>query len=105
MSFFIQSLFVAIPIFFILIVIEMFVSMNMGIKVNRPADTISSILTSGGKQTAMKEKSKIKEIIQQFDSRFNIIAAGSITDKIFNNVHSHIRSKEYHGRKIVAELQ
>ena len=104
MSFFIQSLFVAIPIFFILIVIEMFVSMKMGIKVNRPADTISSILTSGGKQTAMK-KNKIKEIIQQFDSRFNIIAAGSITDKIFNNVHSHIRSKEYRGRKIVAELQ
>ena len=59
----------------------MFVSMNMGIKVNRPADTISSILTSGGKQTAMKEKSKIKEIIQQFDSRFNIITAGSITEK------------------------
>ena len=105
MSFFIQSLFIAIPIFFILIVIEMFVSMKMGIKVNRPADIISSILTSGGKQIAMKRKSKIKEIIQQFDSRFNIIAAGSITDKIFNNVHSHIRSKEYHGRKIVAELQ
>ena len=92
MSFFIQSLFVAIPIFFILIVIELFISMKMGIKVNRPADIISSILTSGGKQTAMKGKSKIKEIIQQFYSRFNIIAAGSITDNIFNNVHSHIRS-------------
>jgi len=105
MSFFIQSLFVAIPIFFILIVIELFISMKMGIKVNRPADIISRILTSGSKQTTMKGKSKIKEIIQQFDSRFNIIAAGSITDKIFNNVHSHIRSKEYHGRKIVAELQ
>jgi len=83
----------------------MFVSMKMGIKINRPADIISRILTSGGKQTTMKGKSKIKEIIQQFDSRFNIIAAGSITDKICNNVHSHIRSKEYHGRKIVAELQ
>ena len=92
MSFFIQSLFVAIPIFFILIVIELFISMKIGIKVNRPADIISSILTSGGKQIAMKGKSKIKEIIQQFYSRFNIIAAGSITDNIFNNVHSHIRS-------------
>ena len=83
----------------------MFVSMKMGIKVNRPADIISRILTSRDKQTTMKGKSKIKEIIQQFDSRFNIIAAGSITDKIFNIVHSHIKSKEYHGRKIVAELQ
>ena len=70
----------------------MFVSMEMGIMVNQPADIISSILTSGGKQTAMKGKSKIKEIIRQFYSRFNIIATGSITDNIFNNVHSHIRS-------------
>ena len=46
MSFFIQSLFVAIPIFFILIVIELFISMKMGIKVNRPVDMISS-LSSG----------------------------------------------------------
>ena len=60
----------------------MFVSMNMGIKVNRPADTISSILTSGGKQTAMKEKSKIKEIIQQFDSRFNIYLRVQLQKKI-----------------------
>ena len=92
MSFFIQSLFVAIPIFLILIVTEMFVSMKMSIKVNRPTDIISSILTTGGKQTAIKEKSKIKEIIQQFYSRFNIIATGLITDNIFNNVHSHVRS-------------
>ena len=66
--------------------------MKIGIKVNRPADIISRILTSGGKQTTKKGKSKIKEIIQQFYSRFNIIATGSITDNIFNNVHSHIRS-------------
>ena len=70
----------------------MFVSMKMGNKVNRSADIISRILTSGCKQTTMKGKSKIKEIIQQFYSRFNIIAAGSITDNIFNNVHSHISS-------------
>ena len=73
----------------------MFVSMKMGIKVNRPADIISSILTSGGKQIAMKRKSKIKEIIQQFNSRFNIIAAGSITDKIFN-----YKKKTYKTKKI-----
>ena len=63
MSFFIQSLFVAIPIFFILIVIELFISMKIGIKVNRPADIISSILTSGGKQTAMKFNNLILDLI------------------------------------------
>ena len=46
MSFFIQSLFIAIPIFFILIVTEIFISIKKGIKVNRPVDMISS-LSSG----------------------------------------------------------
>ena len=46
MSFFIQSLFIAIPIFFILIVTEIFISKKKGIKVNRPVDMISS-LSSG----------------------------------------------------------
>ena len=46
MSFFTQSLFIAIPIFFILIVTEIFISIKKGIKVNRPVDMISS-LSSG----------------------------------------------------------
>ena len=46
MSFFIQSLFIAIPIFFILIVTEILISKKKGIKVNRPVDMISS-LSSG----------------------------------------------------------
>jgi len=46
MSFFIQSLFIAIPIFFILIVTEILISIKKGIKVNRPVDMISS-LSSG----------------------------------------------------------
>ena len=46
MSFFTQSLFIAIPIFFILIVTEILISKKKGIKVNRPIDMISS-LSSG----------------------------------------------------------
>jgi sterol desaturase/sphingolipid hydroxylase (fatty acid hydroxylase superfamily) len=46
MNFFIQSLFVAIPIFLILIGIEMIVAKRKGITVNRPEDMISS-LSSG----------------------------------------------------------
>ncbi len=46
MSFFIQSLFVAIPIFLILIGIEMIAAKRKGITINRPADMISS-LSSG----------------------------------------------------------
>jgi len=46
MNFFIQSLFIVIPIFIILICIEIIVAKKMGIKVNIPADMISS-LSSG----------------------------------------------------------
>ena len=46
MNFFIQSLFIVIPIFIILICIEIIVAKKMGIKINNPADMISS-LSSG----------------------------------------------------------
>ena len=46
MSFFIQSLFIAIPIFILLISVEMIAAKRMGISINHPADMISS-LSSG----------------------------------------------------------
>ena len=65
---------------------------------------ISSILTSGGEGTAEEGSELISEIIKNYGSRFKIIAAGSITDKNFDNIHLKINSKEYHGRKILGEL-
>ena len=65
---------------------------------------IFSILTSGGENTALDGSKKIREMIQRFSSRFNIIAAGSITEENFQTVYSRIGCKEYHGRKIVGKL-
>ena len=65
---------------------------------------VSSILTSGGEGTAEEGSELISEIIKNYGSRFKIIAAGSITDKNFDNIHLKINSKEYHGRKILGEL-
>tara|TARA_Y100000590_G_scaffold394244_2_gene473164 strand:+ start:1873 stop:2529 length:657 start_codon:yes stop_codon:yes gene_type:complete len=65
---------------------------------------ISSILSSGAENTALYGSKKIREMIQRFGSRFNIIAAGSITEENFGTVYSSIGCKEYHGRKIVGEL-
>ena len=64
---------------------------------------ISSILTSGGEKTAEEGSELISEIIKGYGSRFRIIAAGSITDKNFDNIHLKINSNEYHGRKILGE--
>ena len=46
MSFYIKSLFVAVPIFMILIAIEAIVAKRRGIRINRQADVIAS-LSSG----------------------------------------------------------
>ena len=49
---------------------------------------VASILTSGGKDSALNGQDVIKDIIEQFSSRFKIIAAGGITDENLNLVHS-----------------
>ncbi len=49
---------------------------------------ISSILTSGGKRTAMDGSGTIREMFHSFGDRFNIIAAGSITEANLDEVHS-----------------
>ena len=65
---------------------------------------ITSILTSGGKDSALNGQDIIKDIIKQFSSRFKIIAAGGITDENLNLVHSCIGGTEYHGKRIVGQL-
>ena len=63
---------------------------------------ISSILTSGGKKTAQKGQSLLREIIHQYGKRFNIIAAGSITHENFDEIHGLINAREYHGKNLIA---
>ena len=65
---------------------------------------ITSILTSGGKDSALNGQDTIKQIITEFSSRFNIISAGGITDINFDLVHNSIEGTEYHGKGIVGQL-
>ena len=66
---------------------------------------ITSILTSGGKDSAIDGQDMIKEIIHNFSTRFNIIVAGGITNHNLDLVHSSIGAKEYHGKEIVGQLK
>ena len=61
MSFFIQALFIVIPIFFILIIAEEIASRIMGIKVNRSADMISSL--SSGITNTTKDAMKLSIVL------------------------------------------
>jgi len=69
-----------------------------------PISGITSILSSGGEKTAYQGKERMKEIINKFRNRFNIIVAGSITESNLAKIHNFIGAKEYHGRKIVGNL-
>ena len=62
---------------------------------------ISSILTSGGGKTAFKGQTMLRKIIDQYGRRFNIIVAGSITHKNFDEIHGLINAQEYHGKNLI----
>ena len=61
MSFYIQSLFIAIPIFFILIILEWVASKKLGTEVNIPADVISSL--SSGMANITKDSLKFSIVL------------------------------------------
>ncbi len=67
-------------------------------------DYISSILTSGGEDSALKGAGMITKMINKFGKRFTIIAAGSITNENLVQIHDLIKANEYHGKKIVCSL-
>ena len=65
---------------------------------------IQSILSSGGAQNAETGAKMLKTMQQEFQSRFRMIAAGSITSENLLSLHHKIGFPEYHGRKIVGDL-
>ena len=65
---------------------------------------IQSILSSGGAQNAETGAKMLKTMQQEFQSRFRMIAAGSITSENLLSLHHKIGFSEYHGRKIVGDL-
>jgi len=65
---------------------------------------VTSILTSGGKRSALEGRSMIKQIIKEFSSELKIIVAGKITKDNLSRVHGEVGAKEYHGKRIVGEL-
>ena len=65
MSFYIQSLFIAIPIFFILIILEWIASNKIGTKVNRSTDVISSL--SSGMTNITKDSLKLSVVLISYE--------------------------------------
>ena len=67
-------------------------------------ENIDSVLTSGTKKNALSGKEYIKLASKEFSGLLNIIAAGSITNRNLKEIHSELKMKEYHGKKIFGDL-
>ena len=66
--------------------------------------SISSILTSGGAYNAHAGSSLLKKAVEKYQDIITIIPAGSITKNNIHELHQIIGAKEYHGRKIIGDL-
>ena len=67
-------------------------------------ESISSILTSGGAYNAYAGSRLLKKAVEKYEDTITIIPAGSITKNNIHELHQIIGAKEYHGRKIVGNL-
>jgi len=66
--------------------------------------SISSVLTSGGAFNAQSGSRLLKKLAEKYQNNITIIPAGSITKNNIHELHQVIGAKEYHGRKIVGDL-
>ena len=66
--------------------------------------SISSVLTSGGVYNAHAGSRLLKKALEKYEDIITIIPAGSITKNNIHELHQIIGAKEYHGRKIVGDL-
>ena len=62
---------------------------------------INGVLSSGGKTFAIDATETLKKMLDLVPDNFEIINAGGITYKNFNELHSLIQGKFYHGKKII----
>ncbi|OUX31145.1 MAG: hypothetical protein CBE24_05600 [bacterium TMED264] len=65
---------------------------------------VTSVLTSGQSRFVLNNKILLLKILKHSKGKLNIILAGGISEKNFDNVHQVFNWNEYHGRKIVGNL-
>lgn len=62
---------------------------------------VDGVLTTGGKQKAMDNLELLSKISKISPKNFEFIACGNITYKNYDYIHSIVKSKFYHGKKII----
>ncbi|MBT4063399.1 MAG: copper homeostasis protein CutC [Flavobacteriaceae bacterium] len=64
-------------------------------------ENINGVLTSGGQQFAKDSIETLKKMLDLAPDSFEIICAGGVTYENFNKLHSLVKGKYYHGKKII----
>ena len=62
---------------------------------------VDGVLTTGGKERAIDNLELLSKISSSIPKDFEFIACGNITYKNYDYIHSIIKSKFYHGKKII----
>ena len=62
---------------------------------------VDGVLTSGGKEKAIDNLELLSKICSSIPKDFEFIACGNITFENYDYIHSIIKSKFYHGKKII----
>jgi copper homeostasis protein len=62
---------------------------------------VDGVLTTGGKEKAIENLELLSKISSQIPKDFEFIACGNITYENYDYIHSVIKSKFYHGKKII----
>lgn len=67
-------------------------------------DSVTTILTSGGKTTAEEGKKTLRGMIELAQEKLEIMPAGSITTANVARLHEFVNAKAYHGKRIVCDF-
>lgn len=71
----------------------------------RSVANITHILSSGRQATALAGAALLRDMIRVAGDRFTILVAGKVTRENLEAVHQIVRAREYHGKRIVGELE
>lgn len=64
---------------------------------------ITTILTSGGKETAEEGLPVLKALVDLAADKIEIMPAGKITSTNIEELHNYLNARAYHGKRIVGE--
>jgi copper homeostasis protein len=67
-------------------------------------EQITTILTSGGKETAIEGLTILKSLIDLAGDKIEIMPAGKITGNNIEKLHDDLSARAYHGKLIVGKL-